>query len=123
FVTVESFGYQPRGGGFADAARPRKQVSMVQPAVLDRVLQRAGQNLLAGYVFKFLRAPFARDYLVGHVITLGLVRLRTYPQHTRAWLPLLRSRPGGVHRCYVVRSPKSDETLEHFHLAISNCRF
>src|SRR6185295_13469389 len=37
-----------------------------------------------------------------------LARLRTYPQHTRAWLPLLRSRPGGVHRRCVVRSPKSD---------------
>ena len=37
-----------------------------------------------------------------------LARLRTYPQHTRAWLPLLRSRSGGVHRHYVVRSPKSD---------------
>jgi len=37
-----------------------------------------------------------------------LARLRTYPQHTRAWLPLLRSRPGGVHRRSVVRSPKSD---------------
>src|SRR5688500_10069564 len=42
------------------------------------------------------------------LITLELARLRTYPQHTRAWLPLLRSRPGGVHRHYVVRSPKSD---------------
>src|SRR5712691_6400700 len=37
-----------------------------------------------------------------------LARLRTYPQHTRAWLPLLRSRSGGVHRRCVVRSPKSD---------------
>src|SRR5437868_3116605 len=49
-----------------------------------------------------------------------LVRLRTYPQHTRTWLPLLRSRPGGVHRSYVVRSPKSDDSLKHCQLPIAN---
>jgi len=42
-----------------------------------------------------------------HLSLFELARLRTYPQHTRAWLPLLRSRPGGVHRRSVVRSPKS----------------
>src|SRR4026207_515267 len=47
---------------------------------------------------------------------LDLARLRTYPQHTCAWLPLLRSRPGGVHRRGVVRSPKSDNLSSH-------CRF
>src|SRR5947199_6700062 len=50
----------------------------------------------------------------------GLVRLRTYPQHTRLWLPLLRSRPGGVHRTYVVRSPKSDDSIKA--LPIANCQ-
>src|SRR5205085_8472928 len=38
-----------------------------------------------------------------------LARLRTDPQHTRPALPLLRSRPGGVHAASVVRSPKSDK--------------
>ena len=38
-----------------------------------------------------------------------LARLRTYPQHTLPLLPLLRSRPGGVHKASVVRSPKSDK--------------
>jgi len=47
-----------------------------------------------------------------------LARLRTYPQHTRAWLPLLRSRPGGVHRHYVVRSPKSDNLSKHLRSAM-----
>jgi len=37
-----------------------------------------------------------------------LARLRTYPQHTLPSLPLLRSRPGGVRKASVVRSPKSD---------------
>ena len=49
-----------------------------------------------------------------------LARLRTYPQHTCAWLPLLRSRPGGVHRRGVVRSPKSDNLSKTF--SILNCR-
>ncbi len=39
------------------------------------------------------------------------VRLRTYPQHTLSLLPLLRSRPGGVHKASVVRSPKSDKSI------------
>ena len=42
---------------------------------------------------------------------LNQVRLRTYPQHTLPLLPLLRSRPGGVHKASVVRSPKSDKPL------------
>jgi hypothetical protein len=42
-------------------------------------------------------------------IPFELARLRTYPQHTLPLLPLLRSRPGGVHKASVVRSPKSDK--------------
>ena len=51
-----------------------------------------------------------------------LARLRTYPQHTQPLLPLLRSRPGGVHKASVVRSPKSDNS-SHFQLPIVNCPF
>src|SRR5439155_24062627 len=50
------------------------------------------------------------------------VRLRTYPQHTLSLLPLLRSRPGGVHKTSVVRSPKSDNSLKHCRLSIVDCR-
>src|SRR5437667_12515836 len=48
-------------------------------------------------------------------------RLRTYPQHTLSMLPLLRSRPGGVHKTSVVRSPKSDDSLKHCRLSIVDC--
>src|SRR5438552_2223343 len=51
-----------------------------------------------------------------------LTRLRTYPQHTLSLLPLLRSRPGGVHKTSVVRSPKSDEQLKHCRLPNANCQ-
>ncbi len=40
-----------------------------------------------------------------------MARPRTFPQHTLPLLPLLRSRPGGVHKASVVRSPGSDKTL------------
>ena len=39
----------------------------------------------------------------------NLARPRTFPQHTPPLLPLLRSRPGGVHKASVVRSPGSDK--------------
>src|ERR1041384_4662970 len=38
-----------------------------------------------------------------------LARPRTFPQHTLPLLPLLRSRPGGVHKASVVRSPGSEK--------------
>jgi len=41
------------------------------------------------------------------VIWDQLARPRTFPQHTLPLLPLLRSRPGGVHKACVVRSPGS----------------
>src|ERR1051325_1424367 len=41
--------------------------------------------------------------------SFDVARLRTDPQHTPPLLPLLRSRPGGVHKASVVRSPKSDK--------------
>src|SRR5438309_1056784 len=59
-VTIERFSHQPRGRGFPNAARAGKQISVMQPAVLDRVAQRLGQDFLPGYVFEFLRAPLAR---------------------------------------------------------------
>ncbi len=49
-----------------------------------------------------------------------LARLRTYPQHTPPLLPLLRSRPGGVHKASVVRSPKSDNLSKHCRLRIAD---
>ncbi len=66
FVTVKGFGDQPRGRGLADAAGAGKKISVMQPAVLNRIAQRLGQDFLPGYVFEFLWAPLARDYLISH---------------------------------------------------------
>ena len=47
--------------------------------------------------------------IVTGVIEDKVARPRTFPQHTLPLLPLLRSRPGGVHKASVVRSPGSDK--------------
>src|SRR5215475_1688474 len=87
----------------------------MKPLMLDGVSQRARDGFLACYFVECLRTPFARDYLIGHlsfvdVVSSELARPRTFPQHTLPLLPLLRSRPGGVHKACVVRSPGSDKT-------------
>src|SRR5690349_10499829 len=51
------------------------------------------------------------DRPCGFVVSSELARPRTFPQHTLPLLPLLRSRPGGVHKASVVRSPGSDKTV------------
>ena len=53
---------------FANAARPGKKICVMQAIVGDRILQRLSQDFLAGYVFKFLRAPLTGDYLIGHLV-------------------------------------------------------
>jgi hypothetical protein len=55
-----------RSRGLPYSARAGKKISVVQPPVLNRVAQGAGQDFLAGYIFEFLRAPLARDYLISH---------------------------------------------------------
>src|SRR5688572_8874707 len=46
---------------------------------------------------------------MNYLFELVVARPRTLPQHTLPLLPLLRSRPGGVHKASVVRSPGSDK--------------
>ena len=87
----------------------------MKPLMLDGVPKRASYGFLARYFVECLRTPLASDYLIGHVLfifelskAVKLARPRTFPQHTLPLLPLLRSRPGGVHMASVVRSPGSD---------------
>src|SRR5439155_18461597 len=69
---------------------------------------------------KFKRGPMGRVPIT--IYHSRFTRLRTYPQHTLSLLPLLRSRPGGVHKTSVVRSTKSDKQLKHCRLPNANCR-
>src|ERR1044072_2836381 len=81
--------------------------------MLDGSAESASDWFLAGNFVKGLGTPFPSDYLIGHgyFLEIGseLARPRTFPQHTLPLLPLLRSRPGGVHKASVVRSPGSDK--------------
>jgi hypothetical protein len=66
-VTVETFGDQSRGGRLSHAAGAGKKIGVMQPVVLQSVLERAGQNFLTRDIFKCLRTPLAGDYLIGHL--------------------------------------------------------
>jgi hypothetical protein len=69
FVTVEPFGDQSRGGCLAYATGAGKEICVMQTVVLERVLERARQHFLTGYICKCLRTPLAGDYLIGHLST------------------------------------------------------
>ena len=91
---------------------------MMKPLMLDGIAKCAGDWFLACYFVERLRAPLTGDNLIGHRVNFGdgsdlqmLARPRTFPQHTLPLLPLLRSRPGGVRKASVVRSPGSDKEL------------
>src|ERR1044072_9419895 len=105
----------------------------MKPVVLDGVAQSTRDRFLSCDIIETLWTPFAGDDLIRHkkrdegggmrdewkqffiphpsalIPAFDVARLRTYPQHTLPLLPLLRSRPGGVHKASVVRSPKSDK--------------
>ena len=92
-MTIESFGDQTGGRGLAYASRAGKQVGMMKPAVFDRVLQRPGQDLLPGYIFKSLRAPLAGNDLIGHVESVSQRFELPIQRQLRDWI-LLQKLPG-----------------------------
>ncbi len=65
-MAVERLCQQTSGRRLSDTSRPRKQVSMMQPPVLDRITKRLRNMLLAGDLVKSLRPPFSGNNLVGH---------------------------------------------------------
>ncbi len=65
-MAVERFGQKPCSRGFSDTAGTGKQISVMQPLVLNRIAQGASDGLLARHFIKALRAPFAGDNLIGH---------------------------------------------------------
>ena len=63
---VEGFGEDARGGGFPCAARAHEDVSVGEALLLDGVLERGGDVLLADDVGKRLRPIFAGKNRVAH---------------------------------------------------------
>ena len=53
-----------RGGGLADAARPREDERLRDTLRADRVTKRLGHAALADHVIETLRAPLARENLI-----------------------------------------------------------
>ncbi len=65
-MAIQCLRQQTRGRCFADASGAGKQVRVMQSLMLDGVAQRARDRLLPGHFVESLRAPLARNYLVGH---------------------------------------------------------
>ena len=73
FVTVETFGDQSRGRRLSHAPGAGKKIRMMQPIVLERVLERTRQNFLTGYICKRLRTPLSGDDLIGHGMLIWML--------------------------------------------------
>ena len=50
-----------------NSAGAGEKIRVMQPIVRDRILQCLRQDFLTGDVFKFLWAPLAGNYLIGHL--------------------------------------------------------
>ena len=67
---VERLGQDARGRGLADAARADEKIGVGEPILLDRVLERARDVLLADEVVERLRPIFSRENLIAHAPNL-----------------------------------------------------
>ena len=68
FLAVERFGEDAGDGGFADAARAGKEVSVMNAVMVQRVGQRLGHMRLADQFVKVFRPPFACENLIHGVL-------------------------------------------------------
>ena len=64
-LTLERLGVDPRGARLADAAGPREQIGVADPAALDRARETTGHVLLADELVEPLGAVAAGDDLIG----------------------------------------------------------
>ena len=112
----ERLGEEPRGGGLADAARPREEIGVGDAPGREGVAQRAGDGLLPDDRVEGLRPPLPREDLSTSArgsatrdktvhpqsnrpyrdLRTNLLRSGTPTAHGRGALPLLPSGPGGV---------------------------
>ena len=71
-----------RGRSFSDPARTDKKISVREPVLLDRILQRARDMRLPDEIVERLRPIFARENLITHAPNL-MRRGRARKQKTR----------------------------------------
>ncbi|VVE59101.1 hypothetical protein PTE30175_05369 [Pandoraea terrae] len=65
-LAIERLGQNSRERGLADTACAREQIRMMQALLFERVRKGAHHVLLANQGRETFRAPFAREYLIGH---------------------------------------------------------
>lgn len=66
-MAIEYLGENACRGRFAHASSTREKVRVVQAVMLDRVMQRSSNDILARYLFKGLRPPFSGNDLIRHL--------------------------------------------------------
>ena len=73
---IERFREDPRECRFTDAARPGKQIGVMQTAAVERVRERAHNVLLSDERSEILRPPFACENLIGHpeIVSVTMAR-------------------------------------------------
>ena len=72
---VERFRQDARSRSFADAARPDEKISVREPVLFDRVLQRLRDMILSHQIVKRLRPIFPRKDFVAHASNLNALNL------------------------------------------------
>ena len=70
FDAIQRLRQDSRRRGFANAARPDKQIGVSQAVLFDRVFQRARDVRLADQIVECLRAIFSGENLVAHAFNL-----------------------------------------------------
>ena len=74
-LAAERLGEHARRGGLAHAARAAEEEGVVHAAACERILQRAGDVLLADDLGERLRPGLPRQHEVGHQIAARRVRM------------------------------------------------
>ena len=77
FFAVEALSEYACDGGLADTAGAGKHIGVVQTVIVERVGQRAENVLLTDHIFKTMRPPFARQYLIAHRPPLSEPKMET----------------------------------------------
>src|SRR5690348_17398886 len=100
FHAIKALGENARGSRFSHAARAGENVCVREAVLANGVFQRLHHVALSDDLLETLRAPFARDDLIGHFFFLSAPRAgRNFgysAAHEADPLPLLPSGPGGV---------------------------
>ena len=92
---VERLGENSRRCGFADSARPHKQICMCNMPCPDGIFQCSCDMLLSDHVGKSLRTPFSGCYLIRH-FRLPVKKIHIQIQKSESSAIMLFRTPGSA---------------------------